>query len=179
MDCPQCATPHLAHESVCVRCGGALDAAADKLREWKSLPAEARAEFERGVRENRGRLEEHLAWLRRARKRHAIGCGLAFTLLHNLALGFPSAWTLPLDFAIGAGAAVWLNAIRGGAWRGLGIFLLASALTVPALAPFVNMDAYLGGWWLLTALVGWICGALGYYWGLRWDFDRRERMVLR
>jgi hypothetical protein len=179
--CRFCGLTNRPYAEACAHCARTLQApgaAEAKRREWDALPAPLRAEYERAFDVARERFDDHVRWLRRHRWVHATLGGVLVVLPTNAALFFPTFWTIPIGFALGALAGLALNRVRGGAYRGLGLFGAAGALAVVLFLPFVEVQEYLKGWWLMHALVLAGVGGAGYYLGLKLEFEHVERVML-
>ncbi len=164
----------------CASCGREVQeagAAAEKRREWDALPEQVRADYEKDYDRARERWDEHRRWLRRHRATHAVLGGIGLSLAMNAPLFFPSFGSLLAAFVLGAAAALALNLLRGGAYRGLGLFLAAALLSVLALALFINMEAYLKGTWLLSCFGLMFSAGIGYALGLKLDIEHLEHSM--
>ena len=181
MNCRSCGLINRPFEEFCAHCRRELmdaPAAAGKRQEWDALSPALRAEQEEHFAGLRRRFDEHLLWLRRHRLLHAIAGGCIVSLMMNAVLFFPAFWPLAIDFAIGAAAALLLNRLGGGSYRGLALFSIAAGLTIPALMPFVNTEVYWKGVWLISTVAVMFVGGAGYYLGLKLDIDRVERQFM-
>jgi hypothetical protein len=180
LNCTGCGLTNVPYETACVSCGAALqDAAAARARrlEWEALPPRLREEQEQAFVRMRASVEEHWRWLRRYRLAHAIiGAGVV-NMLMNGSVFFASPWSIPIDLALGASAALVLNRLRGGAWAGAGIFAGASVLSVLLRIPFLSMGEYLAGAWFFTCFGVFLVVIAGYLMGLKLDYDHRDHFV--
>jgi len=180
LNCSSCGLTNPPYEASCVSCRTPLQdqAAADaKRREWDALSPKLRDEQEQAFVKMRESVEEHWRWLRRHRLTHAIiGAGIV-NMLMNGAVFFASLWSIPIDLALGAAAALGLNRLRGGSWHGAGLFAGAAVLSVILRAPFLNMGEYLKGYWLITCFAATIVVLGGYLMGMKLDFDHRDHFV--
>jgi hypothetical protein len=176
-DCGGCGLTNLPYAQTCANCGFTLlDAAeaAAKRSAWDAFPEATRLEFDAGYAKARERWNEHLAWLRRHRILHAAIGGFAAMVCLNAPFGFPSLWLLPIDLAAGACAGLWLNGTRGGAYRGLGAFAAAAIVGTGCMFPFIDVEAYWRGWWLMTGLALFALGGLGYMMGHKLALEHVE-----
>jgi hypothetical protein len=94
-----------------------------------------------------------------------------------VAVYFASPWSLPIDLALGAAAASALNRMRGGSWIGFGLFVGAAVLSVILRAPFINMEAYLTGFWFFTCFAVMAVAGSGYVMGMKLDREHHEHFV--
>lgn len=181
MNCRSCGLQNRPYEVACAHCSEDLQdpaKASAKLREWDLLSPALRAEQEKHYADLRARFDEHQIWLRRHRRLHAAAGAFFVGFGMNAALLFQVRWTIPIDLLIGAAAGLWLNRLGGGSFRGFGIFGGAAALCVLAMIPFVHMEEFLKGIWLLSAFgVMFVAGA-GYYLGLKLDIDHVEHQLI-
>jgi hypothetical protein len=181
MNCRSCGLINRPFEEFCGHCRGELldpESAVRKRREWDGLSPALRAEQEKHYAALRGRFDEHLRWLRGHRLAHAALGGILVCLGMNAAVFFVSFWPVPIDFALGAAAGALLNRAGGGAYRGLGFFVAAAALSIVLLMPFVNAEAFRGGAWLISSVAVMFVGGGGYYLGLKLDLDHVERQFM-
>lgn len=180
LNCGGCGLTNVPYEAACVSCKTPLQdaAAADaRRREWDALPPRLREEQEQAFVRMRASVEEHRRWLRRYRLVHAI-CGAALVnLLMNGSVFFASPWSIPIDLALGAAAALMLNRLRGGAWHGAAIFAGAAGASVVLRVPFLDMGAYLLGSWLITCFAVFLVVIGGYLMGMKLDYDHRDHFV--
>lgn len=176
--CAACGVASLPYESRCDRCGRPLRApeeAEARRREWESLEPALRAELEEGVRRQRRAYEEHVLWLRRNRRTHClIGAGVTAVLIDG-PLGLPSLPALPIHLLLGAAAALTLNLCGGGMWRGFFMFVGAGVAAVMTLLPFIDFGLFARGGWFLFPFAIIPIAAVGYYLGMRTEFDPVER----
>jgi hypothetical protein len=180
LNCRRCGLTNRPYETACAHCRTPLqdrDAAEAKRREWGALPAKLREEQEQAFDRMRAGTESHLRWLQSHRLAHAILGALLVCFPMNLAAFFASAWSLPIDLAIGAAAAVSLNLLRGGSWHGLGLFTGAAILSVVLRLPFLNVAAYLDGYWFFTCFALLPVCVGGYLMGMKLDYEHRDHAV--
>jgi hypothetical protein len=180
LNCPFCGLTNRPYETQCVTCGKAIQepaAAEAKRREWDALPSKLREEQERAFDRMQAGTEGHRLWLRRHRVGHAILGGVLVSLPMNGSVFFASPWSIPIDLAIGAVAALLLNRMRGGCWNGTGLFVGAAVLSIVLRAPFLNMEGYLRGGWLLTCFALFFLAVSGYIMGLTMDYTHRDHWV--
>jgi len=180
LNCGGCGLTNVPYETKCVSCSAPLQdaaAAGAKRREWDALPPKLREEQEQAFVRMRASVEEHWRWLRRYRLVHAI-CGAALVnMLMNGSVFFASPWSIPIDLALGAAAALALNRLRGGSWHGAGLFAGASIASVILRIPFLNMGAYLQGYWFFTCFAVFLVVIGGYFMGMKLDYDHRDHFV--
>jgi hypothetical protein len=180
LNCTNCGLTNVPYETACVSCRAPLQdagAADAKRREWDALPPGLREEQEQAFVKMRASLEEHWRWLRRYRLVHAI-CGAALVnMLMNGSVLFASPWSIPVDLALGAAAALVLNRLRGGAWQGAGLFAGAAVASVVLRAPLLNRSAYLEGPWLFTCFALLLVVIGGYFMGMKLEYDHGDHFV--
>jgi len=180
LNCGGCGLTNAPYEAACTSCRTPLQdqAAADaKRREWDALPPKLREEQEQAFVRMRASVEEHWKWLRRYRVTHAIIGALLVSLVMNGSAFFASPWSILVDFAIGAGAALLLNRFRGGSWIGFGLFVGAAVASVLLRAPFLDMSVYLQGFWFFTCFAVLGLAVSGYFMGMKLDYDHRDHFV--
>src|SRR5207253_203037 len=102
---------------------------------------------------------------------------LLVALPMNLSVFFASLWSLPIDAGLGAAAGLWLNGRRGGPWEGLGFFTAAAVLSVILRLPFINVAAYLSGFWFFTCFAVMAVSGGGYAMGMKLDYEHRDHFV--
>lgn len=181
MNCRSCGLENRPCDADCAHCSRPLqdrDAAAARRREWDALSPKLRDEQERHYEGLRARFDEHVQWLRRHRLLHGAVGGLAVCFFMNAGIFFATFWTVPVDFAIGVAAGILLNRVRGGAYRGLAIFLGAAVASMAALPVFLDLGAFLHGAWLFTTFSVMVVSGCGYGMGLKLDFDHVEHQFL-
>ena len=180
LNCSGCGLTNVPYETACVSCRAPLqdaDTAAAKRAEWDALSPRLREEQEQAFVKMRESIEEHWRWLRRYRLVHAV-CGAALVnLLMNGSVFFASPWSIPIDLALGAAAALALNRLRGGAWHGAGLFAGAAVASVILRIPFLNTGVYLQGYWFATCFALFFVVIGGYVMGLKLDGDHRDHFV--
>ena len=106
----------------CAREVQTADQAAAKKAEFDALPERTREEYERDYRSLAALHQEHKNWWKSSR-RGAMCSGGFITTLAMLFIA-PSYSGVVLDFVVGALAVRYLFNIKGGAYKGLGIFFL-------------------------------------------------------
>lgn len=180
LNCSGCGLTNVPYETACVSCRTPLqdeDAAAARRREWDALSPRLREEQEQAFVKMRASVEEHWRWLRRYRLVHAI-CGAALVNMPmNGSVFFASLWSIPVDLALGAGAALLLNRLRGGAWYGAGLFAAAAVASVVLRIPFLHLSGDQQAGWLLTCLAISFVVIGGYFMGMKLDYDHRDHFV--
>jgi hypothetical protein len=180
LNCPFCGLTNRPYESQCVACGKAIQdpaAAEAKRLEWDALPYKLRAEQEQAFDRMRAGTEGHHLWLKRYRVAHAVVGAVLVGLSMNASVFFVSPWSILIDLAIGAAAGLFLNRLRGGCWYGTGLFVGSAIVSVVLRAPFLNMEGYLQGGWLLTSFAVLFVAASGYIMGLTMDYTHRDHWV--
>jgi len=180
LNCPFCGLTNRPYETQCGMCGKPIQnplAAEAKRREWEALPPKLRQEQEQAFDRMRAGTEGHLLWLRRHRLGHSILGGVLVSFAMNASVFFASPWSILIDLAIGAAAALLLNRMRGGCWIGTGLFLAAVVISVVLRRPFLNGEGYLSGGWLLTSFAVFFLAVAGYALGLTMDYTHRDHWV--
>lgn len=181
LNCHACGLTNRPYETACSNCERPLqDAAAAKAkrREWDALTPALREEMEKSFDRMREGTLEHLQWLRRHRLTHAVVGAFLLNLTINGATLFIGHWTIPVDVALGAGAGLLLNRWHGGAWHGAGIFMAAGILALVCKSPFLRALDGNGGW-LLVCFAFFMLTCLGYFMGLKLDYEHADRAVIR
>jgi hypothetical protein len=180
LNCSGCGLTNVPYETACVSCRTPLQddgTAAARRREWDALSPKLREEQEQAFVKMRASVEEHWRWLRRYRLVHAI-CGAALVnMLMNGSVFFASLWSIPIDLALGAAAALVLNRLRGGSWNGAGLFAGAAVLSVLLRLPFLDLGEYGKGYWMFTCFAILLVVSGGYLMGLKLDLDHRDHFV--
>ena len=180
LNCGGCGLTNVPYETTCVSCRTPLQeqAAADaKRREWDALPPRIREEQEQAFVRMRESVEEHGRWLRRNRLSHAVIGAAIVNMLMNGSVLFASPWSIPIDLALGAGAALFLNRLRGGMWNGAGLFAGAAVVSVVLRAPFLDMGVYLTGFWLITCFAVLLVVIAGYLMGMKLEQVHHDHFV--
>lgn len=142
----------------------------------RPLPA-LRAEQEKAFDRMRESVESHLRWLRSHRVVHALIGAVAVCLFMDGSVFFQLAWPILIDLLIGAGAGFLLNLLKGGTWRGAGVFVVAAVLTVILKIPFMNTGVFLEAIWLVSCFGVIFATGAGYLMGLKLDFDHHDHSV--
>jgi hypothetical protein len=180
--CHRCGLTNLPYNVACPVCGRPLQdeaAAAAKRGEWDALPKDLREEQESVFERMRDGHQQHHQWLQKNRWTQTV----LGALLVNMILGgstlFCVPWSIPVDLIIG-GAAGWaLNVMRGGAYRGLGLFTAAAFLSTIirfALANLTRTDFGVGVVMLPFAFLGMLVA--GYLVGMKMDASHGERSTV-
>jgi hypothetical protein len=180
LNCPYCGLSNRPYESRCTLCRKPIQDAADadaKRREWDALPAGLREEQERAFDRMRAGTEGHRLWLKRHRITHSIIGAALVNILMNGSVFFASPWSIPIDLAIGAVAALQLNRMRGGSWAGAGLFVAAAVHSVILRVPFLNMEVYLQGYWFFTCFAVFLLAIAGYFMGMKLDGEHLDHSV--
>jgi hypothetical protein len=168
------------YDAVCALCGktvqdqGAADA---KRREWDALPPDLRAEQEKAFDRMREGVEAHLRWLRKHRVVHALIGAVALCLFMDGSVFFQLLWPIAIDLAVGAAAGLALNQLKGGTWRGVGVFVAAAVLTVILKIPFMNTGVFLEAIWLVSCFGVMFSAGTGYLMGMKLEFDHHDHIV--
>ncbi len=191
MSCPGCGLAGLPFDASCSYCGRALrtpEEALARRREWDRLTDASKDAFQADAVRDRERFDRWLAWLRAARRRHAIAGALLLALpvavvttmiAQGTRLGSLAA--LSGDALLGAGAALLLNRLRGGEYRGMLLFTAAYGLsTLGKIAlGWLLTPAQAGGYAsgfvaLLIISGGLLMMVLGYAFGLQLTLERSD-----
>lgn len=181
LNCQGCGLTNRPYDASCTHCNRLLqdaETAGAKLKEWEALSPKLREEMERTFDRMREGTLDHLGWLQRHRLRHAVLGAIVVNVVVNGGTFFQGHWTIPVDSALGAGAALLLNRWRGGAWHGAGLFLGAGVAALFCKLPFVDGDFLIGGW-LLSCFAFFLLAIAGYFLGLKLDFEHADRSVTR
>jgi hypothetical protein len=103
---------------------------------------------------------------------------LAVSLAMNLPIGLPSLSCLLADLLLGAMAGLALNALGGGRFLGIAIFVAAGAATVLLLPVLADLTALGRAWWVGSSLgiLGLSCVGCGM--GVCMELDRRDRSLM-
>ena len=180
LNCPRCGLTNRPYDASCSQCRTALQdpsAARAKRLEWDALPPRLREEQELAFDRMKAGTEEHLRWLQRNRLTHVVLGALLVCLPMNMAVFFAAPWSVPVDLAIGAVAALVLNRSRGGSWIGFALFVGAGILSMILRAPLINMEAYLQGYWFFTAFAMFAIAGCGYLMGMKLDAEHHDHAV--
>ena len=181
LNCHSCGLTNRPYETACAHCERPLqdaEAAEAKRREWDALTPALREELEKNFDRMREGTLDHLQWLRRHRLTHAIIGALLVNLVVNGATLFEGHWTIPVDTALGAAAGLLLNRWHGGAWHGTGIFMAAGIAALICKAPFLGREFHDGGWFLVC-FAFFMLACLGYFLGLKLNYEHADRAVIR
>jgi hypothetical protein len=180
LNCPACGVTNRPYDTDCVLCKEPIQeagAAAAKRREWDALPAALRQEQEKAFDRMREGILSHLQWLKRHRVTHAVMGAVVTSLLMNGAVFFALGWPILIDLAVGAGAGLYLNRLKGGSWHGMGVFVGAAVLTVILKTFFMNTTAFLNGIWFFSCFAVFMLAGFGYLMGMKMDFDHTDHNV--
>ena len=179
--CHGCGLTNRPYEVACPICERPLQdeaAAAARRTEWDALPTPLREEQERAFERMRESQQRHHQWLNKNRWTQTILGAMLVNMILGGSTFFSVPWSVPVDLILG-GAAGWaLNRMRGGAYRGLGLFTgvaFASTIVRFCLAS-LSGDGYGVGIVLLPfAFLGVLLA--GYLMGLKMDAEHLDRSM--
>ncbi len=179
LNCGHCGLTNRPYAVACAHCLRPLqdEAAVEvKQREFDLLPPELREEQELHYDRLKEHHGEHRNWLQRNRIAQSICGALILDLTMNVSTYFAARWSVPIDLALGAAAALLLNRLRGGAYIGLGIFLAACVLSWIFRLMLMRANTEIPG--LLPAFGVTMAGGGGYFMGRMLEMTHVERSVI-
>ncbi len=179
LNCRDCGLTNRPYATACAHCRRPLqdDAAADvKQREFDALPPKLREEQELHYDRMAEHHGEHRNWLQRNRIAQGVSGAVLLDLTMNVTTFFAAPWSVPIDLALGAAAALLLNRLRGGAYIGLGLFLAACIASWIFRLMLMRANAEIP--WIVPAAGVAMAGGGGYFMGRALDTSHVEHSVI-
>ncbi len=187
LDCPHCHLGNLPYEQECRHCHKEMQSADEawaRRREWDALPTHLRDEYERNFKTLDSLQQDHRTWWAGHRRSTMITGGAAMSF--GMVMIAPSCLGLFLDFGVGALITYWLFNIKGGRYKGMGLFFLGFVVCIPINAGSGFIERHVGGGGMGGAAMGvlFFCvGFLlivttGYFLGFKLDSEHGEHATV-